>query len=178
MLLAVANCSGRGTSRGARLACEAVVSREHRDSRLTSFDALCQELWLLIQERGMMVSLPYPQPCSPRPRKRGTLHGSRVMLTRMGRLRTMADKTTRQASMGLMRLTGHMSRDGFLHSISLITRQTGPSARLPVCPEVGPGPRKGPERDGCFSRRFCSANFFRISRTTSVPPLFSGAGGQ
>ena len=36
------------------------------------------------QERGMRMSLPYPQPCSTRPRKRGTLHGLRLMLTRTG----------------------------------------------------------------------------------------------
>jgi len=29
------------------------------------------------QERGITVSLPYPEPCSTRPRKRGTLHGLR-----------------------------------------------------------------------------------------------------
>jgi hypothetical protein len=31
------------------------------------------------QERGMTVRLPYPQRCSPRPRKRGALHGLRLL---------------------------------------------------------------------------------------------------
>jgi hypothetical protein len=61
-------------------------------------------------------------PCSPRPRKRGTLHGLRLMLTRMGGCRTTVGASAVVPSLALR----------ILHSPHFLGREIEAATKQPI----------------------------------------------